>query len=274
MGAVTGPAVRHAVIGFGRLARALVPALRAAGETVVVGRRAPGDGETGIADAVAQADWVWLTVPDDHIAATAAALPWRAGQLALHCSGATPLAALAPAPVAAGFHPLKLLAGDAGLAGVHVGIEADAAHRPALHALAQRLGLVPLALPSPMSPQARAGYHAAANLAASGVLAVLAEAQSLWTAAGLAGDSLPALLPLTRGALDTAAARGLAGAVSGPIARGDAGVLDRHLQALAAAGLEADLLLALGRRQLALAEAAGRLDVAQVTVLRDLLAPR
>lgn len=264
---------RHAVVGYGRLARALVPALRAAGEDVVIGRRAPGNGEFTPADAAVQADWVWLTVPDDRIAATAAALSWRAGQLALHCSGATPLTALAPAPAAAGLHPLKLLAGDAGLAGVHVGIEADDTHRPALQALALKLGMQPLALPSPMSATARAAYHAAANLAASGVLAVLAEAQSLWSAAGLHGDdALPALLPLTRGALDTAAARGLAGAVSGPIARGDAGVLARHLAALDGAGLDADLLLALGRRQLALAEGAGRLDVAQVTALKALLA--
>jgi predicted short-subunit dehydrogenase-like oxidoreductase (DUF2520 family) len=262
----------HAVIGHGRLARALVPALRAAGDTVFVGRRVPGMGEFTAANAAQQADWVWLTVPDDHIAATAAALAWRAGQLALHCSGATPLAALSAAPAAAGFHPLKLLAGDAGLAGVHVGIEADAAHRPALAALARALGLVPLALPCPMSATHRAAYHAAANLAASGVLAVLAEAEKLWTAAGLpAADALPALMPLTRGALDTALARGLPGAVSGPIARGDTGVLARHLDALAAAGLSDDLLRALGLRQLALAQAAGRLDVAQVTALRVLL---
>lgn len=266
--------MRHAVIGYGRLAKALVPALRGAGEAVVVGRRSPGDGALPAAEAAAQADWVWLTVPDDAIAATAAGLPWRAGQLALHCSGATPLAALAPAPAAAGFHPLKLLAGDAGLAGAHVGIEAGTAHLPALQALAHALGLVPLALPSPMDAQARAAYHAAANLAASGVLGVLAEAGALWSAAGLNADAaLPALLPLARGALDTAAARGLAGAVSGPVARGDAGVLARHLAALAGAGLDDDLLRALGRRQLALAEAAGRLDAAQIAALRGLLAP-
>ncbi len=263
---------RHAVIGHGRLARALVPALRAVGEPVVVGRRSPGDGELGPADAARAADWVWLTVPDDHIAATAAALPWRDGQLALHCSGATPLSALATAPAAAGFHPLKLLVGDAGLTGVHVGIEAADGHRRALHTLAVALGLQPLALPSPMSASARAAYHAAANLAASGMLAVLADAQALWVTAGLApADALAALAPLTRGALDTALAHGLAGAVSGPIARGDAGVLRRHLDALTAAGLEADLLLALARRQLALAEQAGRLSAAQITALRECL---
>lgn len=262
--------VTHAVIGYGRLARALVPALRAAGETVIVGRRSPGDGEHLPVDAARAADWVWLTVPDDHIAATAAALPWRSGQLALHCSGATPLSALAPAPAVAGFHPLKLLAGDADLTGAHVGIEAGASHRPRLEALARALGLVPLALPAPMSAPARAAYHAAANLAASGVLAVLADAQALWQSAGLAeGEALAALTPLTQGALATALARGLAGAVSGPVARGDVGVLARHLQAVAAAGLDDDLLRALAQRQLALARAAGRLSETQVTALQS-----
>lgn len=262
----------HAVIGYGRLARALVPALRAAGEAVVVGRRQPGPGDWPAAEAARSADWVWLTVPDDHIAATAAVLPWRAGQLALHCSGATPLSALDPAPAAAGFHPLKLLAGDAGLGGAHVGIEAREPHRAALDALARAVGLVPLHLPSPMSAAARAAYHASANLAASGVLAVLAEAQALWAAAGLASDeALAALSPLTRGTLDTALARGLPGAVSGPVARGDVGVLARHLDALAAAGLPDDLLLALVRRQITLAVAAGRLSETQVAALRECL---
>ncbi|MFN3305256.1 MAG: phage tail protein, partial [Roseateles sp.] len=41
----------------------------------------------------------------------------------------------------------------------------------------------------------------------------------------------------------------------------------------AGSGLDADLLQALGRRQLALARAAGRLDVEQVTALRGLLGP-
>lgn len=263
---------RHAVIGYGRLAKALVPALRATGDLVTIGRRSPDAGELSPGEAASAADWVWLTVPDDHIARVAAALPWQPHQLALHCSGATPLTALAAAPAAAGFHPLKLLAGDADLAGAHVGIEAADTQRAALQALAQALGLIPLNLPTPMTAEARAAYHAAANLAASGVLAVLAEAGSLWAMAGLApATALPALLPLSAGALDTARARGLAGAVSGPVARGDVAVLQRHLDALAASGAAPDLLLALARRQLALAEAAGRLGVAQVTAVRALL---
>lgn len=261
----------HAVIGTGRLSQALVPALRAVGAAVVVGSRA---GPVLPAEAAAQGDWVWVLVPDDAIASTAAALPWRPSQLGLHASGATPLSALSAAPAAAGFHPLRLLAGGAvGLAGAHVGIEADGQHRHALEALAVQLGLVPLSLPHGMSGAQRAAYHAAANLAASGVLAVLAEAEDLWRAAGLAAEAaLPALAPLTRGALDTALARSLAAAVSGPVARGDLEVLARHRAAVAAAGLDAGLWRGLAQRQLALAEADGRLDAVQLAALRAWLA--
>jgi predicted short-subunit dehydrogenase-like oxidoreductase (DUF2520 family) len=258
--------VIHAVVGWGRLAQALVPALQGLGHEVRIGRRA---GPLTPAQAAQQADWVWLTVPDDALAATAAALPWRAGQLALHCSGATPLSALAAAPEAAGFHPLRLFAGGpASLAGTAVGIEAGPAHQAALHDLACALGLTPLALPTPMDGAARAAYHAAAHLAANGLLAVLAESTALWQQAGLpAGEALAALLPLSRGALQAAAERGLAGAVSGPVARGDVGVVARHLAVLA----PPDLYRALSLRQLALAEQAGRLDAAQAAALRQLL---
>ena len=47
-----------------------------------------------LADSV---DLVLLTVPDDAIASTCAALDWRAGQAVVHCSGATELLVLAPA---------------------------------------------------------------------------------------------------------------------------------------------------------------------------------
>ncbi|PZP32050.1 MAG: DUF2520 domain-containing protein [Roseateles depolymerans] len=251
----------HAVIGWGRLARALVPALRALGDTVWVGSRQPEGERLPAAEAAARADWVWLTVPDDHIAGVAAALPWRAGQLALHCSGATSLQALAAAPAAAGFHPLRLLATDtsADWRGYRVGIEAAPADAAALTALAERLGLEPLTLPWPMSSGQRAAYHAAANLAASGVLAVLAEASALWADAGLSPDAgLGALLPLTRGALATAEARGLPGAVSGPVARGDLAVLKRHLEAAAQLPQGSALMRALAYKQMELAVQAGR----------------
>jgi predicted short-subunit dehydrogenase-like oxidoreductase (DUF2520 family) len=204
----------------------------------------------------------------------AASLPWRAGQVALHAAGATGLEVLAPALAAgasaAGFHPLQLLAGGrATLAGCGVGIEApDAGVRGELLALAADLGLRALSLEAGQ----RKLYHAGANLAASGVLAVLAQALEAWAVAGLTPQQgLELLLPLTEGALAAARERGLAGAVAGPVARGDAAVLRAQLAAFGE-GDAGRLYRLLARRQLELARAAGRLDGDQINALLAVLA--
>ena len=97
--------MRIALVGAGRVARALVLALDRAGLPVVaVGSRQPERLSPASypqpctpQQAVDQADLVLLTVADDAIAPVAAALRWRAGQAVVHCSGATEVAALAPA---------------------------------------------------------------------------------------------------------------------------------------------------------------------------------
>lgn len=234
------------MIGAGRLAVHLGLALQAIGRgPALLGARdaakaAPLGRALGVpvvAPAAAlQADWVFVCVRDDAIAPLSAGLPW-AGQLALHASGATELDALAPATRRAGFHPLQLFADPwprpesarAAFAGIRIGIEA-AEDFDALARLATDLGARPLRLRAGH----RARYHAAANMAASGLFAPLQRAVELWSAAlDLPGDEAwSALQPLAAGALQAAGERGLAAALSGPMARGDAGVLARHLQAL------------------------------------------
>ena len=80
---------RVAVVGAGRLGTALAAALTAAGLDVdgPLGRGAAPDG---------QPDVVLLCVPDEQIAAAAAALPARPGMFVGHCSAATTLAPLEP----------------------------------------------------------------------------------------------------------------------------------------------------------------------------------
>jgi len=240
----------------------------------------PGAQALDASQAVECADLVLLTVPDDHIALVAASLPWRSGQAAVHCSGATPLEALAPARAAGallgGLHPLQIFSAPAAnaeaaltlLTGSHAAVEAeDLALHARLQQLARTLGMHPFALP----PGARAAYHAAAGYGASFLLSLLDEAAMIWREAGLSPEAaLPALLPLARGTLAAAQARGLAGALSGPISRGDVGVLRAHLQALQAQG-RADFYRVIARRQLLLARASGRLDAAALARLEELL---
>lgn len=278
-----------AFIGAGRLAQCLAPALAAAGWPVLAigSRRAEGAAALAAClpdcrampaiQAVGEADLVFITTPDDAIADVVASLPWRAGQGVVHCSGATELAALAPARTAGaqvgGFHPLQIFSDPETarglLAGTSVAIEAEGLLQAQLHQLAHALGMKPMVLPS----GSRAGYHAAANLAASFLLSLLDEAGQVWAAAGLPPEqALEALLPLARGTLAAAQQRGLAGAVSGPISRGDVAVVSGHLQALQRMGADhADFYRELALRQLALAETAGRLDQAALARLRQLL---
>ena len=150
--------------------------------------------------------------------------------------------------------------------------EAGSALAEALQALAAVLGLRPIVLP----PGMRARYHVAAGYAASFLLPVLAEATSLWKTFGVdEAEALAALLPLARGTLDAVEGRGLAGAVSGPIARGDTGVLRTHLAALQALAPSShdplDFYRRLALPQVALAAQAGRLDAQAAQQCRDLL---
>jgi predicted short-subunit dehydrogenase-like oxidoreductase (DUF2520 family) len=113
-----------------------------------------------------------------------------------------------------------------------------------------------------LPPGMRVRYHVAAGYAASFLLPVLQEAVALWASFGVdEADALRALLPLSRGTLEAVEARGVAGAVSGPIARGDLGVVARHLAELDRLGPQrAAFYRWLAAPQPALAIQAGRLD--------------
>jgi predicted short-subunit dehydrogenase-like oxidoreductase (DUF2520 family) len=284
---------RLAFIGAGRVAQVLATGWARAGRTVAavasrsahsaadLATRLPATPAVEPSAACTAADLVFLTVPDDALAATCSALPWRPGQLAVHCSGATELSALAAARAAgagvAGFHPLQIFSdperGLARLCGSSVAIEVGEGGPPwagdALRTLAHDMGLHVITVP----PGARALYHAAASHSASFLLSLLQESLDVWARFGVGPQAaLAALLPLARGTLDAAAAAGLAGALSGPLSRGDAGVLRRHLQALDALGGDhGHFYRVLARRQLRLARDAGRLDGPALAALAAVL---
>lgn len=280
---------RIAIIGTGRLGSCLALALSRAGLPVwaVAGRRE--DAAAGLAGripgclglsprAAAEADLVFLVVPDDAIAPVAASLPWRAGQAVVHCSGATEVGALAPAAesgaLTGGFHPLQIFSDPERaldlIAGSSVAIEGPPALEARLREIAARLGMHCIHLP----PGARARYHGGASFAASFLLSMLHEAAVVWASFGVdEASALKALLPLARGTLDAAQARGIAPAQAGPVSRGDAGVVRRHLEAMQALGPEhAAFYRELTRRQIELAAMNGRLDAAALQALRDAIA--
>lgn len=267
---------RLGFIGAGRLARCVAQRFAQAGFPVVaIASRSPEsaaalaaridgcravDTPQQVADA---ADLIFLTVPDDHLASTAAALRFdasrAAGQAVVHCSGASAVALLDPAKrqgaATGGFHPLYLFGGtDADLAridGCSVTIEADGALHATLMRLAAALGCHPLSIPA----GGRMLYHAAAHYAASFALCGLSEAVELWRGLGFDEDAaLRALLPMLAGTIETARDKGLANALAGPVSRGDTGIVERQLALLEARGGDHATLYALmTRRAVALA---------------------
>jgi predicted short-subunit dehydrogenase-like oxidoreductase (DUF2520 family) len=238
-----------AFIGAGRVATTLSQALAHAGWSVkAVASRTMGSAEAlashlpdcravSVASA-SQHPFVFLTVTDDAISGLCSKLTWQPGQSVVHCSGATEILALESAAAqgaqVGGFHPLQIfsdpLSAISNLPGSSVAIEAASpALATTLRDMAQGLGMHPFELPA----GSRALYHASAGYAASLLLPLLHEAVQLLREVGLdEAQALRALLPLAKGTLASVERRGLAGALSGPLSRGDLGVLQKHCDAL------------------------------------------
>ena len=188
-------------------------------------------------------DLILVTTPDDAIEATAAALRWREGVAAVHCSGVTDVAALDSAARAGamtgGFHPMQTFGDPAAavrsLPGCTITIEAPEPLNTAMVAIAERLECRVNRLP----PGMRGRYHAAAGYTSQFINALFAEAAKIWQSWGASEeDAVRALLPLARGTLASIESAGVAGGMPGPVSRGDVGSIEKHVAALAPLGPE------------------------------------
>jgi predicted short-subunit dehydrogenase-like oxidoreductase (DUF2520 family) len=212
------PYPRCSVVGRGRLGSALTRRLAEAGITVT-GPHGHGHDGTG-------SDVVLLCVPDDAIAAAAAAV--APGPLVAHVSGATTLDALAPHE-GLSLHPLMTVTGaDTVLAGAPCAV---AGSTPRALGTAEQLAAALGMRAVRIADGDRAAYHAAASVAANFLLAVEDLATRLAASAGL---DPAALAPLVRAAVDGWQERGAAAVLTGPVARGDAGTVARQRAAVAA----------------------------------------
>lgn len=218
-----------------------------------------------------------LAVPDAAVPEVAWTMaqagPAPPGCVALHLSGTLstdPLEPLHEAGYATGsMHPLMTIADpwqtSDRLVGAAYAIAGEPAARRRALALIEALEGRPLLVP----PALRALYHAAATTASNHVIALFAHATRLLESAGVDdSDAHEALLPLLRATVDNLEHLGMAGALTGPIARGDVDTVRRHLARLSAD----DRLLysALGREALRIARAAG-LDDERARAIESLL---
>ena len=269
------------VVGAGRVGAVLGAALTAAGHSVVAAaavsaasrdraaRLLPGAAILP-ADDVARAatDLLLLAVPDDALAGVVAGLAatgaLRPGQIVTHTSGAHGLAVLGAVEGMA-LHPAMTFTGDDGdlarLPGIAWGVTARD------RAFATRLVADLGGVPEWVAEDARPLYHAALAHGANHLVTLVNEAADLLRGAGVE-EPARVLSPLLHAALDNALRLGDA-ALTGPVSRGDAGTVGKHLDRLPADAVPA--YLALARRTADRAIAAGRLRPQDAVALLDVL---
>ncbi|MGH2957643.1 MAG: DUF2520 domain-containing protein [Solirubrobacterales bacterium] len=207
-------------------------------------------------EAAAGAGAVLLCVPDDTIAEACAAIAAADPPLVGHPSGATTLEALAPASErgsrAFSIHPLQTFAdGETPVEGTPCAIAgSDPEALGFARELAETLGMRPFEV----DERNRTAYHAAAAIASNLLVTLEESAAELLERAGIA-DPRELLAPLVLRTAANWAERG-PGALTGPIARGDAETIERHRAALAEVAPElAPLYDTLSERAMAQAKA-------------------
>ena len=238
------------IIGAGKVGAVLGAALRAAGHAVVgvsavseasrdrAENLLPGVPVLEIPDIVERAELVLLAVPDDALPSLVEGLgkagAWQVGQLVAHTSGRYGTGVLAPARAAGAIvlalHPAMTFTGMSldlnRLSDCSFGVTADPAMLPIAQALVVEMGAEPVVI----AEADRVLYHAALAHSSNHLVTLVAQAAQLLGDIGVDAPN-QVLGPLLRAALENALASGES-ALTGPVARGDAGTVAAHTQAL------------------------------------------
>lgn len=283
---------RVGIVGAGPVGTALGVAISRAGWPVTaVSSRDPGrrerfralvPGSRAFADPAALIEAVELAilaVPDDAIPEVAASIRVYSGQALVHTSGLLGAEVLQPSLSAGSqigaFHPLVSFTADVGrsaaaIRGSTIALEGDPRLLALLAELAEALGAVPVRLP----PGTKPAYHAAAVMASGGLVALLDAVARLGAVAGLdESGALAVYGRLVEQTLANAKASGVNASLTGPIARGDAGTVAAHIDALRRFAPDLlELYAATAKRELKLAEERGALAPAELEQVRAALA--
>ncbi len=277
------PRLRVGVVSAGRVGSVLGAALRSAGH-LLIGVAAVSDISRLRAEAllpgvpilpadqvVADCELLILAVPDDVLPGLvegfAAAGVFRPGQFIAHTSGGYGVSVLAPAvhslPMA--IHPAMTFTGTSiDLSRLHdtpFGVTAAEEIRPVAEALVVEMGGDPIWVPE----DARAVYHAAMVIGSNYLNVLINESISLLKDAGMENPSR-LLAPLLSASLDNALRFGDK-ALTGPIVRGDAATVGKHLAALADRPQTRSAYQVLGRLAVDRALEAGMITVDQAANL-------
>jgi predicted short-subunit dehydrogenase-like oxidoreductase (DUF2520 family) len=262
---------RIAIVGPGRLGTALALELKRAQYTIseivsgssAASKRKAGDlarkvkAHASTSDrARLDADLVWFCVPDREIASSsrqlASVVDWRK-KIAFHSSGALASDELKSlrqsGALVASVHPLMTFVTGSmpSLIGVPFAMEGDAAAVRSARQIVRALGGEAFTI----RKQYKAAYHAWGAFASPLLVAMLVTAEQLARKAGLSAvGARKKMLPIVRQTIANYGALGAAGAFSGPIVRGDAEIVRKHLQVLRKLPEATDVYLALARAAL------------------------
>ncbi|HXZ94961.1 MAG TPA: DUF2520 domain-containing protein [Dehalococcoidia bacterium] len=223
------------------------------------------------------AEIVFITTPDGVIPQVCSEVRWHKGRSVVHCSGAHSVDILEPAKklgaAVGSFHPLQTFAGVdqaiANLPGSTFALEAEEPLLSTLKKLTQLLNGNWVKL----KPGDKVLYHAAAVFACNYLVTLVKLALDLWQDFGVSSkEATKALLPLLRGTLNNIDNIGLPNCLTGPVARGDLGTIERHLSALEARS--ASLLATykeLGLQTIPIALAKGKINEQKAEEMKALL---
>jgi len=250
------------IYGGGKVGRGLHRALRAAGIAATL-----RPARQGLPRRRIEADLVIVALRDRDIGPCAEALRDRGlvghrRAAVVHCAGALGPEVLAPVRgervSIAQMHPMISFAStdvtpDLTRGQMHVDGDPHAVRLS--RALGRRLGMSPRTVPG----LDRVAYHAAAGLVANGAAALAAAGVRLLERAGVDRVTAAAMLgPLLRTVAENVEQLGLPAALTGPVRRGDAAGVGKHLETLGRLAPDlVPLYLAAGRVQLPLARALG-----------------
>jgi predicted short-subunit dehydrogenase-like oxidoreductase (DUF2520 family) len=222
-------------------------------------------------------DIVFITTSDTAIPEIAATIKWHKSQNVVHCSGADSAEILLPAREMGAntgvFHPLQSFAGIpqaiANLPGSTFAIEAEEPLLTTLKTTAESLHCQWIELKA----EDKVIYHAAAVIASNYLVTLVKLADDLWETFGIPREqATQALLPLLKGTLNNIETVGIPQALTGPIARGDAATVRKHVTALRKEAPDAlSTYCELGLQTIPIAQAKGKISEEKADELRAML---
>ena len=193
---------------------------------------------TSLDQARFHADLVWLCMPDAQIKAVAQSLKsvtnWK-NKVVFHSSGALTSDVLRPlqklGASVASVHPLMTFVhgSQANLEGIPFALEGDATALRTARQIIKDIGANSFVI----KKQNKVRYHAWATLLSPLLLSFMVAAEQVAAATGLSSAEVrKKTLPIAKQTLSNYVNLGPAAAFSGPLVRGDTGVVRGHLKAL------------------------------------------